>query len=474
MHELLLEPVGVLAQLVRRGEVRPRELVEASLGRIEALEPALNAFVEVDAEGALAAADASEPGDARPFAGIPVAVKANIPVRGRLMTLGSAMLAGTAPGMTPSRRAVARGRARRGRDDQPPEFGILPTTEPRHGGATRNPWDTGRTPGGSSGGSAAAVAAGMVAVAHANDGGGSTRIPAACCGLVGLKPSRGRISRGPDSGDSFLVADGVLTRTVLDTAMLLDVLAGYEAGDATWAPPPSEPFTRAAVRDPGKLRIAVSLRTAYGGELDPECERGVRVAIELLEGLGHEVVEGDPPLPGPELLRRFAGLFGPAVSTGMAFAERIAGRAAGEDDIEPLSRALRARSESVSAVDYLLVQAQMQRMARRIIGFFADHDVLLTPALAERPLPIGECTGVGADPMADFARSAHFTPYTALYNVTGQPAITLPVALGDDGLPTSVQLVGRPLGEETLLGLATGLEHAAAVWSHRPPVAANA
>ncbi len=469
--DLLFRPVDELAALVRGGDLTASELAEMSLRRIEALDQELNAFVEVDADRALATAGAIGRDDRRPFAGVPVAIKANTAVQGLRQDMGSAFLADHRP----DRDAYL---VRRLRDagfvvigmTNLPEFGILPTTEPRHHGPSRNPWDTGRTPGGSSGGSAAAVAAGMVPVAHANDGGGSTRIPAACCGLVGLKGSRGRVSRGPDQGDAFLVVDGALTHTVAEAAALLDVLAGYEAGDATWAPPPPEPYAVAATREPGRLRIAFTKDNVLGAAVDPECERALRETAERLAGLGHEVEEAAPELPGREMLVHFTGLFGPAVSLGMAFGESLAGRPPREDEVEPLSRAIKGISDGLSALDYLATLTRMQAFARHIVRFFAGYDVLLTPALAERPLAIGECTGTGEDPMADFARSGRFTPYTAMFNVTGQPALTLPVRHADDGLPTSVQLAGKPLGEDTLLSLAAQLEAAVALPARRPPV----
>ena len=458
-RDLLFEPVHELAARVRTGVVSARELAEASLAAIEAQDPELNAFVDVDAEGALATADSIGPGDGRPFAGVPIAIKGNTAVEGRTFNLASALLGDNRADHDAHlvRRLREAGFVIMGITNLP-EFGILPTTEPRHTGPTRNPWDAERTPGGSSGGSAAAVASGMVPIAHGNDGGGSIRIPASCCGLVGLKPSRGRISRGPDMGDSFLAVDGVLTRTVAETAALLDVLAGYEVGDATWAPPPAEPYAAAAAREPGTLRVAVALGNALDAPLDPECERAVRKTAERLEALGHAVEEAAPTLPGPELLGLFSALFGPAVSVGMVYGELVAGRAAEEDEIEPLSRALRGLADGISSVQHAVIVTRLQRVARDVIAFFAGYDVLLTPALAERPLRIGECDGQGEDPMADFARSGRFTPYTALFNVTGQPAITLPVRIGDDGLPTSVQFAGKPLGEDTLLSLATQLE----------------
>ena len=303
-----------------------------------------------------------------------------------------------------------------------PEFGILPTTEPRHGGPTRNPWDTGRTPGGSSGGAAAAVAGGMLPVAHGNDGGGSLRIPAACCGLVGLKPSRGRVSRGPDLGDSFLACDGVLTRTVAETAQLLDVLAGYEVGDATWAPRPAEPYTLSARRDPGRLRIAMTAENALEADVDPECMRGMHETAELLAALGHEIEEASPALPGKDTLRLFTGASAPRSRSSSPTASCWPG---GRRRTTRSSRC-RARSptsrKGMSSIEYLACVAQLQALARGVVAFFAEYDVLLTPALAERPLQIGECNGLGEDPMADFARSGQFTPFTALFNVTGQPA----------------------------------------------------
>src|ERR687894_784677 len=263
--DLLFRPVHELAALVRSGEVSSRELVQASLDRIEEVEPTVNAFVDVFGDEALAAADGVSSGDERPLAGVPVAIKNNVPVAGKRLTFGSGFMGDFA---VPFDHNVVTRLREAGAivvgTTTLPESGIQPVTETRRFGATRNPWATGRTPGGSSGGAAAAVASGMVPVAHGNDGGGSIRIPAACTGTVGLKPSRGRISRGPDLGDSFLGADGVLTRTVGDTAQLLDVLAGYEVGDATWAPRPVEPYANVVRREPGRLRVAMTSANALG------------------------------------------------------------------------------------------------------------------------------------------------------------------------------------------------------------------
>src|SRR3954470_18536142 len=295
--DLLFRPVHELAGLVRSGELSARELVQASLDRIAELNPTLNAFVDVFAEEALAEADAIGPDDARPFAGVPIAIKNNRAVAGRRLTFASNFVGDF---VAPYDHNVVARLKRAGfvivGTTTLPEWGILPTTETARFGPTRNPWDQSRTPGGSSGGSAAAVASGMVPIAHANDGGGSTRIPAACCGLVGLKPQRGRISLAPEIGHALLVADGVLTRSVAETAQLLDILSGHVLGDSSWAPPPAEPFAAQAAREVGRKRFAVTtLSPIPDMEVDPICAKAAHDAAALLESLGHEVVEADPP-----------------------------------------------------------------------------------------------------------------------------------------------------------------------------------
>jgi len=472
MDALAFLPATEVAARIREGAVSAREAVEGCLRRIETLDPQLGAFIEVDAERALDEAEAISPHDERPFAGVPIAVKANIPIAGLCMNFASKFLSGHRPTHSAYlvRRLRAAGFVVVGTTNMP-EFGILPTTESRHTGPARNPWDVTRTPGGSSGGSAAAVAAGLVPIAHGNDGGGSLRIPAACCGLVGLKPSRGRISRGPDLGDSFLASEGVLSRTVVETAILLDVLAGYEPGDATWAPRPAEPYTLALRRNPGRLRIAMTVANAPDVDADPEVVHGVHEAARVLRDLGHEVEEAAPALPPPESLDIFLQVFGPAVALGIAFGELLAGRPPEEDEIEPLSRVILERAHELPSTGYLAALAQLQLLARGTVAFFADYDVLLTPVLASRPLPIGELHGCGDDPLADLRRSGAFAPYTALFNVTGQPAVSVPIGFGEDGLPTAVQLVGHPLGEETLLQLAAQIELARPWAAHRPAMA---
>src|SRR5947209_1163824 len=266
MSELLLRSPLALAELVRAGELSATELVETSLRRIDELEPLIGAFTHIAHDRALAEAAAVQAGDERPFAGVPIAIKDNRAVTGLPITMCSDLFQDRVPRHDSFvvRRLRDAGFVIVGKTTLP-EMGILPTTEPRRFGPTRNPWALDRTPGGSSGGSAAAVAAGMVPIAHGNDGGGSIRIPAACCGLVGLKPARGRVSTGPDLGDSFLVQDGVLTRTVAETAHVLDLLAGYESGDSTWAPEPEVPYAERLEEDPGRLLIAIATNPPLHG-----------------------------------------------------------------------------------------------------------------------------------------------------------------------------------------------------------------
>jgi amidase len=456
--------------------VSARELVEASLRRIDELQPMVNAFTHVAYESALAAADAIKPGDPRPYAGVPIAIKDNRPVEGMPLTMGSGLFGEFVPRHDAFlvRRLRNAGFVIVGKTSMP-EMGILPTTEPRRFGPTRNPWNIDRTPGGSSGGAAAAVAVGMVPVAHGNDGGGSIRIPASCCGLVGLKPARGRVSVGPDGGQSFLVADGVLTRSVADTAGVLDVLAGAELGDAAWAPPPpAAGFAALAQGDPGRLRIGLATAPPYeGAAIDPVCSQAAHDAAALLQSLGHAVEEITPPWTGLDLLRDFTRAFGPLISLSTWLGGRIVGREPTPDDVEPLTWALWERSRAQDTISYLAAEGRLESVARSLVTFFEPYDAVLTPALGGRPVPIGEIDGLGADPMIKYRKSAAFTPFTAIVNVTGQPAISLPLYHGDDGLPTAVQLIGRPAREDVLLALATQLERALP-WADRlPPLAAG-
>ncbi len=465
-----------LAQIVRSGEISARALVEASLARIEELDPVLNAFVDVDAERALASADEIAPGDGRPFAGVPIAIKNNRAVEGLRLTHGCSTLAQYVAGYdhNVTRRLRDAGFVIVGTTTLP-EFGILPVTEPRLFGPTRNPWDLQRTPGGSSGGAAAAVTAGMVPVAHGNDGGGSIRIPAACCGLVGLKPSRGRISPAPVLGDSMLSIDGVLTRTVADTAAILDVLAGYEPGDATWAPPPSEPFALAMTRTPGRLRIAATtVPPVPEAVVDPLSAQAVSEGAEILRSLGHEVQEIDPPWGSDELRELFGVVFSNHVALSIAFCATVIERELVPADVEPMSWAIFSMIQRVNALQGMQAAVKLQAVARRIVASLAPYDAVLTPVLAERPLALGTLDTSAADPMSTFTRSGLFTPFTPVFNASGQPGISVPLFHGEDGLPLGVQIVGRPAGEGSLLALAAQLEEALPWAGRRAPMTERA
>ena len=477
MTDLLRRPAVELAGSVRAGEFSARELVDASLEAIERLDGRVNAFTFVDPEGARAAADAVGAGDPRPFAGVPIAIKDNRAVAGMPITMGSDLWADVVSPIDAF--CVARLRAAGfvivGKTNMP-ENGILPTTEPRRFGPTANPWALDRTPGGSSGGAAAAVAAGMVPIAHGNDGGGSIRIPAACCGLVGLKPARGRVSVGPDAGQSFLTSDGVLTRYVGDTAAVLDVLAGYEPGDATWAPPlTAGSFAAAAAADGGRfaapLRIGLALNTPLdGADVDPVCIAAAHDAATLLSSLGHAVEEVVPPWSGLGLLPDFTRAFGPLISLTTDAGGRLAGRELVESDVEPLTWAMYERSRTLNVLEHLTAQVRLEGVGRALVSWMlsAPLDVLLTPALGARPLRTGEVHGRGPDPWGNYRRSGAFTPYTAMINVTGQPAVSLPLYQGEDGLPLAVQLIAQPAREDVLLALAAQLE-TAVPWAQRAP-----
>ncbi len=472
MSELLRRSAVELAKMVREGEVTSRELVEASLARIEATQ-ALNHWTLLDAENALAAADAIEPGDERPFAGVPFAIKdLFMPVAGLRMAQGSDLVGDYTPDYDGAltRRFKDAGFVIVGKT-QTPEFGILPVTEPRRFGPARNPWDPERTTGGSSGGAAGAVAAGTVPVAHASDGGGSIRIPAACCGLVGLKPNRGRVSQAPDLGESFLVAHGAVARTTEDAAVLLDLMAGPETGDASWAPPPAEPFADTMRRDPGKLRIALTLDMPIETDLDPLAEKGARDAAALLEELGHEVEEVAAPWKDADLLPIFSVLWATMIATSVLHGQQVAGREATEADVEPLTWWLYQEGMAQKAPLFVAATAGLQTFAREVVRFWDGYDVVLTPALAKRPVRHGEIDPMGDNPAYEFKKSGEFTPYTAALNVTGQPAISVPLYHGEDGLPLAVQLIGPPLGEGLLLAVCRQLEEARP-WADRAPAEA--
>jgi amidase len=467
--DLLFRPATELAGLVRDGQVSARELVQASLDRIEALNDRLNAFVLVDAEGALAAADEIEAGDPRPFAGVPIAIKDVGPAwAGKPLTFGSHLFGDFTPGEHGAvvRRLLEAGFVPVGKTNAP-EFGILNVTEPRRYGPTRNPWDLDRTPGGSSGGSAAATAAGLVPIAHANDGGGSIRIPAACCGLVGLKPARGRVSMAPVLGESFLAIDGVVSHTVQDTARVLDALAGPELGDSSWAPPPPRSFAEAVAHEPQAQRIALAANPPIDVPVDPLFERAVRDAGDILSSLGHEVKEVELPWHVPELFSEFTKIWAVGIGATVDFAARVTGQDPSPETVEALSLELYRGGKALDAIEYTRALVAMQGYGRLVVTCTAGYDAVVTPVMAQRQVPIGSIdseTGMEA-----FRRAGEFTPYTAVINISGQPAISLPL-FEDAGLPVAVQVIGRPAGEWELLALSAQLERARPWAGRRPPL----
>jgi amidase len=426
--------------------VSARELTEAAIDRIEATNPELNFLVTDCFEQALA----TEPGDG-PFAGVPMLVKDLNETAGVRTTFSSRAFADYVPATDTAvvRRMKDAGFVILGKSNTP-EFGSTCVTESALNGACRNPWNTARTPGGSSGGAAAAVAAGALPLAHGSDGGGSIRIPASCCGLFGIKPSRGRVSPAPFvSGSLELSQSGPLSVTVRDAAAFLDVIAGYEPGDAHWAPPPQRPFLDEVGADPGRLRIAFTAEPPIPYPVDEAVIGVARAAAEALAALGHEVVEETPPWVDEELLNKFAKLWqvGPAMYP-----------VHDQELFEPLNRALAAAAQETSSVLFAQSVVALQRLARRILAFWNDVDVLLTPGLAKLPVPIGWVLEPD-DPWEQFRRGAEFTPFTPLVNVTGQPAAMVPFGVVD-GLPVGVQLIGRPADEATLFRLASQIERA--------------
>jgi amidase len=450
------------ARLVRAGEVSSMELVQTSLERIERLDPTLNSFVTVCADEALEAARIvdSTPGDA-PFRGVPIGVKDLAPTAGIRTTYSSRAYADHVPDFDSAvvRRIREAGFVIVGKTNTP-EFGTVAFTESELNGATRNPWNTELTPGGSSGGAAAALAAGLVPAAHATDGGGSIRIPASCCGLFGLKPSRGRVSTAPFGAFEGLSTAGPLTHTVEDAAHLLDVLSGYEPGDPWWAPPPERPFATATLAPPPRLRVAVTSSPPIDLHVDPECVAAVAAAGELLAELGHEVREGTPPWHAPDLFTRFVAVWqvGPALHPI-------------EDAslLTPLNRGLVEAARAESAADYGRTVASLQMLARRIVTFWDEIDVVLTPTLALPPVPIGWQEAVeGAIPQ--LMRNTEFTPFTAVANLTGLPAMSLPLHWTANGIPVGVQAIGPPAGDALLLSLAAEVEAARPWVDRRPPV----
>lgn len=482
-----------LAELVRKKEVSPEELLEEAVGRIEKRNPQLNAVIHQMYDSARDAVKAGLPQG--PFSGIPFLVKdlmadcAGVPT-----SKGSRFLEGYVPDHDSEivRRYKAAGLVILGKTNLP-EFGLLPVTEPERFGPSRNPWDPARTTGGSSGGSAAAVAAGLVPFAHGNDGGGSIRIPASCCGLFGLKPSRGRNPLGPDRGEAWhgLACDHVLTRSVRDSAAVLDATAGPDVGALYVAPPPERPFIEEVGADPGKLRIAYTSEPFLPGAVHRDCVAGVEATVRLCRELGHEVTEAAPRLDGKAFARAFLTMVCVEARADIEEDAARLGRRATADKFEPGTWATALIGSRIPAPEFCRAIRLLQQGARLVGRFFKDYDVLLTPTLAAPPPMIGELQPKGAEAAAikllgrlnaggllsrlgglDAAADKvfGFIPYTPLFNATGQPAMSVPLHWNDEGLPVGMQFVARYGDEATLFRLAGQLEQARPWFDRRPAI----
>ena len=449
------------AAAVRSGEISARELVETSLAAIERWNPGLNAFVALCPERALAEADTVRPGDLRPLCGVPVGIKDLLSATEGLPTTEGSAAFGDWWARHDSahvRRLREAGAIVVGKTNTP-ELGLRPVTENARFGATRNPRDPDLSAGGSSGGSAAAVAAGLVGLADGSDLGGSIRIPAACCGVVGLKPSLGRVSIGPDFGDlaGGMPCDGPLARTVLDAAVALDALAGPEPGDRHHARTSDRSFAEAVGADPGRCRVRVALEAPLGVPVDDLPRAVAAGAAEALAALGHDVQEAVPDWNDETFPGNWATYLTGVAQHLVRVVERLHGRPVEADRLEPATRAWLLDSEPVTLVDYLEAGERLWKFARNLLRDWAEDEILITPTLTRLPAPVGGIrseAGVTDD-------AVRFSGLVRPWNVTGQPAISLPLAETTDGVPVGVQLVGPPGGEALLLAVASQLELAA-------------
>jgi len=454
------------AAAIRAREVSPLEVLEATLARFDERNPALNAVIwrnddEARAEAkALGDRIATGADDLPPFAGVPMPIKELLPVAGQPVTYGCAGASDepAAESELVAQAFVDAGFVLCGRTNSP-EFGSVSITENDRFGITRNPWDTGHTPGGSSGGAAAVVASGMVPAAHAGDGGGSIRIPASCCGLVGHKPSRGRVAdRVP--GWSGMSVEGVLTRTVADAAAILEVISAPDPL-AWWSPPPKErPFTEEVGADPGRLRIAVNTTSALGVEVAPACVAAVEHAVALLESLGHQIVRLEADLFDPADLVHFLNLMN------SGFGSHLDIDPAG---MEPHNRVSYGNGRALDSLEFIRSLSALQLQTRGLLARFDDEfDLLLTPTMAVEPPPVGLLAQAHAEPDFPPMEVVSMAAFTALFNITGQPAVSLPLHVAPSGLPVGVQLVAGAFRDAQLIRVASQVE-AADPWIDRYP-----
>jgi amidase len=478
MGEILHLDATAQAELVASGEVKPLELVDLAIDAIERVNPALNAVITPLSEKARAAASGPLPDG--PFRGVPMLLKdlaahsAGDPMYEGMRFLRDAGWVEKEDSYLAAAFRAA-GFVFLGKTNTP-ELGILPTTEPEAFGATRNPWDPARSPGGSSGGSAAAVAARMVAVAHANDGGGSIRIPASECGLVGLKPSRGRTSLGPDYGDVMggLIAEHVVTRSVRDTAAVLDAVAGPHPGDPYVAPAPTRPYLDEVRTDPGRLKVGVMTTAPFDQvTVHPDCAVAAVATGRLLESLGHGVEVSHPAaLDEAEFTANFIAMWSAGNAWSLDYWSAKVGRKASADDVEPLTWALVEVGRAISAPQWLTAREWLQANSRRLASWWSDHDLLVTPTIAEPPPALGEFDSPPDNPLAGLFRAAALVPFTPPFNVSGQPAVSLPLYWNADGLPIGIQLVAAYGREDILIRAAAQLERARPWADYLPAVRA--
>jgi len=460
LHDLTALEQGAA---IAAGETTTAELIEHYLERAERLNPLLGAFVTITAEQARERAGSVR--GTGPLAGVPTAFKDLNATAGVRTTYGSALLEDNVPEFSDEvvLRIEAAGLVSLGKTNTP-EFGSPCYTESDIAPPAVTPWDTTRMAGGSSGGAASAVAAGLVPLAQGSDGGGSIRIPASCCGIVGLKPTRGRISGSPVYGEiTGLATNGPLARTVRDTAAFLDVMAGRAVGDPFWAPESERSFLAACDDDPGRLRIArFATPVIADTDVDPECLTAWEDASRLLESLGHEVVDIVAPMDR-EAVKVFATCW--AVLTGLS---TVGLDAEARTRLTPLIRWLGERGERVSGPEFGLALGELRRIAAQALAALAPYDAVLTPTLAELPLPVGALRN-DADPAADFAAQRRFTPWTSMWNVTGSTAISLPLHQSGSGLPVGVMFAAAPGREDLLLALSAQVEEASPWIGRTPP-----
>ena len=461
------------AELVTSGKVTPLEMVNAAIERVERFDGALNALTYRWFDAARQLASSSELPEG-PFRGVPYLLKDLYAAEaGKPLSNGSKAYKAADYVSTEDSTLVARYKASGlisvGRSNSP-EFGSVPVTEPEAWGPTRNPWDLSRTPGGSSGGSASAVAAGIVPIAHASDGGGSIRIPAACCGLVGLKVSQGRISMGPSRDESNLGVEHCVSRSVRDSARLLDATHGPGIGDVIIAPTPRRPFIDEVGADPGRLRIGFLDFNPRGGDVHADCVDGVHKTAKLLESLGHHVEPGFPDIfSDNEIGRAFSMLWSTNMGTAIRRFSQALGREMTPNDIEAMNWAQAEFAKGVNGVDFSLAQASSIQFRRAIQSWWTKGwDLLLTPTLSAPPLPVGSMPNNPERPMTPLMTAGSWVAFTSQFNISGQPAISLPLHRTAEGLPVGMQLAAAYGREDVLIRVASQLEQAAP-WAHLTP-----